>query len=974
MKRLFVYVPLYVLFVCLYFNLAQPDPLKYYNRAACVRSLRLDRFPDARKLQFSHDLTRMALLETRLEEDGNYLRKKFTAVVYRVDGEKPVECARVDLGDEENFRWGSGNDTIVSYSLYGAHVRRISNGETLEVHYDGLENWSEDYRDIERLADGATVSPKWTYLVLDDRILRRVVKEPAKPEDDGSLSYNNRGAEPSVRQDYEVIGKLRGGDGPSVFAYDESAVYVADRLDPACYALPSLKVRSEGAHAAFADQERQPAFVFINGSNTICVDTVSWKETFADYPFSAESHGEEPFAVVQPDERIWTVGGQWELSTAERNGIVTDSFELNRPGEKIGSCASSILGMALNPDGHTLRLLSREGDCAIDTIDLDVAKTQLENGFKQIGKRHRWTSFAVALPLTGLVFFFDKRILAALAWIFGIFSWLFRELPGLVRERLSETLPEACRRGDIRAARRLTRWPLGARRMRKRDAEGKTPLMVAVGTGHPQTALLLIRRGADIHAADPTGMTALHLACAKIDCGEVARVLVERGADLSATWKGRARPARLAAESENIAALDAIAKKAPQILGMVDSDGVTPAGAAADNGNANAFRLCAEAAPQSLKCARAEDGATAVYLAALRGMKESLAIAARLCPTSFAIPTQEGCTPAMAVARKGLVACLGIISKAAPESFALSDSKGVTPALLAAQEGHTKALALIAAFAPESLGKARTPDNMTPAYAASFNGYNACVEIIARAARLSLRVKNSEGFSPAAVAAQNGHRDILQTILAHDPGAFAETPTPAYVAAQFGRGDCVRFLLENVPDSFAVADETGSIPLHVAAAAARDEIYRMIVEKFPEMRTRRNNAGVDPEAVLERAHAIRDEEERKREKREQEARSRTAAPYSGCGIVLWGIGFRPDEGMLKSAIITSAKGNMASWLVLGSLPHVLDSMDDMPSEVAAYMRYDSTARRMGWESVTPTYQFLGLADGRKLILAYPPMR
>jgi len=968
MKRLFVYLPLYIVFACLYFNLAQPDPLKYFNRAACVRSITLNDLPDARKLRFSRDLTRMARLETREETEGDYVRKKFTAVIYLLDGEKPVECARVDLGDVDCCQWGSDDDTIVSYSLYGAKVRRISSGETLEVHYEGLENWSEDYRGVERLVDFATASPSWTYLILGDRLLRRVEKEAAKPEDDANSSGSDWGAEPPVRQDYEMIGKLKGGEGPSVFAYDESAVYVADKYHPTCYALPSHKVLSEGDRAIFATQDRQPAFVFIEGVTTTFVDGVTGKVTFADYPFNTDHLSNEEHAVIQPDGRIWT-GSYGSLSTALPKDPMTDTFLFDRPGETIQPSNAFIKAMALDGDGHTLRLLFIPDDCVMGTIDLDVAKTQLKSGFERIANRHLMTSFLAALPATALVYFFEKRVLAALAWFFGIFPWLFRELPYLVRERLRETLHEACRTGDLRAARRLSRRPLGARRMRARNDAGQTPLMVAVGTGHSEIALLLIRRGADLTAADPTGMTALHLACAGANHGEVAKALVEGGADLSATWKGCARPARLAAESGNIAALEAIAQKAPALLGLADSDGVTPVLAAADHGNADAFRLCAEAAPQSLKNARAEDGATAVFVAAHHGMEDALAIAARLAPEAFAMATREGSTPAMAAARKGLLASLGVIAKVAPETLGLCDEKGVTPALLAAQEGHAEALALIASYAPQSLGKARTTDNVTPAYAAAFHGHNACMEIVAKAAPQSLRVKNKEGFAPAAVAAQNGHRDVLGTIFAHDPGAFLEPPTPAYVAAQFGRMDCIRFLLEKAPDSFAVADETGSLPLHVAAVTARDELYRLIVEKFPEMKTQRNNAGADPESILEEAFAIRRAEEEKK----QEARARAATPTSGCGIVLWGIGFRPDGDMLKSAIVTAGKGNMAAWLVLGSLPHVLDSMDDTPSEIEAFMRYDRIAKKMCWKSVTPKYQFLGLADGRKLILAFPPL-
>ncbi len=967
MKRLFVYLPLYVVFACLYFNFAAPDPLKYYNKGASVRSLRLDGFSEARKPLFSHDLTRMALLETRFEKDGDYSRKKFTAVIHRVDGEKPVECARVDLGDEENFQWGSDNDTIVSHSLYGAHVRRISSGETLEVHYHGLENWSEDYRNIERLVDGASVSPKWTYLILGDRLLRRVEGTPAKAaaESEEESSYNDWNAEPAVRQDYEVLGKLKGGEGPSFFAFDESAVYVADKYFPTCYALPSLKILSEGNRAVFAVQQRQPAFVFIESYSTTFVDGVTNKVTFAEYPFNTGYLSNNEYAVIQPDGRIW-MGSLGSLTTALPKDPVKDTFLFDRPGETIEPSNAFIKAMALDGDGHTLRLLFIPDEGVLNTIDLDVAKTQLQSGSERIATRHLWISFLAALPATALVFFFEKRVLAALASFFGVFPWLFRELPYLIRERLRETLHEACRTGDIRAAKRLSRWPLGGRRMKKRNEAGLTPFMAAVGTGHAEIALLLLQRGADANAADPTGMTALHLASAKAQYGEVAKALVEGGADLAAEWKGCARPARLAAESGNLAALQAMVKKAPQVLGLADSDGVTPVLAAAEHGNAEAFRLCAEAAPQSLKNARREDGATAVYLAALHGMEKSLAIAARLAPDGFTIVTREGSTPAMAAARKGLVACLGVISKVAPETLALCDEKGVTPALLAAQDGNAETLALIASFAMESLGKPRSADNVTPAYAAAFNGHGACMEIVAKAAPQSLRVKNREGFAPAAVAAQNGHLNVLKTILAHDPGAFAEPPTPAYVAAQFGRVDCVRFLLENVPDSFAVADETGSLPLHVAAVAAREEIYRMIVEKFPEMGTHRNNAGADPESILAQALDIRRAEE-------ETARSRAASAHSGGGIVLWGIGFRPNEDMLKSAIATYGSGNMAAWLVLGSLPHVLDSMDETPSEIEAYMRYDRIAKKMGWKSVTPKYQFLGLADGRKLIMAFPPV-
>jgi ankyrin repeat protein len=66
-----------------------------------------------------------------------------------------------------------------------------------------------------------------------------------------------------------------------------------------------------------------------------------------------------------------------------------------------------------------------------------------------------------------------------------------------------------------------------------RAASGRTPLLVAAATnGTVETVRLLLAKGADVNAADSTGVTPL-LAASSVDDPEVARLLLEHGANVA---------------------------------------------------------------------------------------------------------------------------------------------------------------------------------------------------------------------------------------------------------------------------------------------------------------------------------------------------------------------------------------------------------------------------------------------------------
>lgn len=93
-----------------------------------------------------------------------------------------------------------------------------------------------------------------------------------------------------------------------------------------------------------------------------------------------------------------------------------------------------------------------------------------------------------------------------------------------------------------------------------RNSLRNAPLHAAIAGNHSDVALLLIERGADVHAADAGGHTPLHIA-AENGSLPVVRILVERGADPRAVDAEDRTPLARAAARNHTAIVDLLVEK-----------------------------------------------------------------------------------------------------------------------------------------------------------------------------------------------------------------------------------------------------------------------------------------------------------------------------------------------------------------------------------------------------------------------------
>lgn len=260
---------------------------------------------------------------------------------------------------------------------------------------------------------------------------------------------------------------------------------------------------------------------------------------------------------------------------------------------------------------------------------------------------------------------------------------------------------------------------LGRRaRVNAKNSEGRTPLHAAAVGAHLWPLLLLLERGANLHAKDSGLNTALHLACsasaaASAAAGSAAsalpcvRVLLENGADPSAANTAGDTPLHLAC--------GAAAAGGPQGCDPAVAELLISRGASLSA--ANKARI-----PSALSSYTHDSFATI-----------STSLSASSCDSWFRAPppstlSQAGDTPAHVAASRGRIRCLGaLLSRGAP--LEAQNAAGETPLHLACAcgpvAGAADDAATAAATAAAAAAEEEVPEEMRRAVAALLLGRGA---------------------------------------------------------------------------------------------------------------------------------------------------------------------------------------------------------------------------------------------------------
>ena len=208
------------------------------------------------------------------------------------------------------------------------------------------------------------------------------------------------------------------------------------------------------------------------------------------------------------------------------------------------------------------------------------------------------------------------------------------------------------------------------------------------------TLAVLSRRSIDINEGDPDGFTPLMFA-AQDGYSPVARILLERGANVSIAADGGTTALHLSAQDGHLAATADLIEAGAD-LDASGVEGATPLHLACQYGHSKVVAKLVEAGADV--DSRAGDGRTPLYMAALDGRLDAVKILLRANanPLLTAI-TRRGfiLAPLDVAANNGhsKVVCK-LVQKVGVEGFA-DDERGVEVLAMAAKEGHVDVVALL---------------------------------------------------------------------------------------------------------------------------------------------------------------------------------------------------------------------------------------------------------------------------------------
>ncbi|KYN20221.1 Ankyrin-2 [Trachymyrmex cornetzi] len=363
------------------------------------------------------------------------------------------------------------------------------------------------------------------------------------------------------------------------------------------------------------------------------------------------------------------------------------------------------------------------------------------------------------------------------------------------------------------------------------DAEGHTPLHLAVIAGDTQLVAVLLANGADVNAKDLEGHSVLHWAtvCGEAEC---VRLVLAAGARPSTPDLRGGSPLHYAAQCCGAAATAELA--VPKKVGLKVLQTLLEFGADVN--------------------AKDEDGRQPILWAASAGSVEAVLALARAGGSAAAgTSDKDGLTALHCAASRGHARCVEVLVNLCGSHPDYVDDNGCSALHYAATLGHADATALILKLGADPNRQDR-------------KGRTKIIEHLVHVESilyyiLDFNYKNLTSFRPALCAAAKGQLETLKILTQHGGSLHAKTVRGTGIgheAVASGRIELIKWLAKKRPSTLDIATHDGKTPLHVAALHGHLDACKVLLDHSARinavLRTSKGNSMTPLDAALYRGH------------------------------------------------------------------------------------------------------------------------
>lgn len=307
----------------------------------------------------------------------------------------------------------------------------------------------------------------------------------------------------------------------------------------------------------------------------------------------------------------------------------------------------------------------------------------------------------------------------------------------------------------------------------------KTPLCLAVESGHLETVKLLISLGAKVNIS--LGATPLHVAAQQGNSAMIELLLAHGAKNVIEKKSDNMTPLLVAAKNGHLETVKLLLSNGADITATC-SNGASALYLAAENGHSNVLKLLIENGLLGFIDAACSDGSTPLFAAAANGHLDAVNILLEHQP-SLNVVRSDGLTPIMIAAKNNhaeivsLLLSKGADTKHIVTQFNAYNGKNVLH--IAIEKGHTNIVKMLLENHVDSnsvikISSSTTTQLTSALYLAVEKGQTEIVQLLLQH-NANVNFTNYDNKTPLHIAAQKGYKDIVIALLANGADVDIET-------------------------------------------------------------------------------------------------------------------------------------------------------------------------------------------------------